>query len=70
MTPTDLRTLLVTLGLTTGAAARLCGVQSRTVRYWLAGEKPISTSAWLLLCLVRDVEGARPWLETETARRA
>jgi DNA-binding transcriptional regulator YiaG len=39
MTPTEIRTLRQSLGLTQAAAARLCGVALRTWGSWEAGER-------------------------------
>lgn len=63
MTPDALRATLSRLGLTSGAAARLLGVEDRTVRRYLDGsreipppvvrliramdEKPADLAAWL-----------------------
>lgn len=41
MTPADLRAALDRLGLPQQAAARLWGVNPRTVRRWVAGEQDI-----------------------------
>lgn len=41
MTPADLRSALDRLGLSQQAAARLWGVNPRTVRRWLAGDQDI-----------------------------
>ena len=41
MTGPELRSVLASLGLTTGQAARELGVNRRTVGRWLASDQPI-----------------------------
>lgn len=41
MTPADLRAALSRLGLSQSEAARRCGVDPRTMRRWLAGDRRI-----------------------------
>lgn len=41
MTPDDYREALAELGLSQLAAARLLGVDGRTSRRWVSGERPI-----------------------------
>lgn len=57
--PGELREFLKRSGLTGGDAARLIGVDSRTVRKWTASEdadnrRSIPWSAWLLLSLYSE----------------
>ncbi len=52
MTPAALRAQLGRLGLTQTAAARLLGVDPRTMRRWIAGERDISPPAAFLLALL------------------
>jgi hypothetical protein len=49
ITPTELRVLLKRGKLTGAAAAKIAGVNSRTVRRWIGGESAIPYSAWKLI---------------------
>lgn len=49
MTPAQLRDALARLGLSQTGAARLMGVDARTVRYWAAGEREIPAPVEKLL---------------------
>lgn len=49
MTPAELRAALDRLGLSQSGAARLWGMNPRTVRRWLAGEQDIP--AWVPFAL-------------------
>lgn len=64
MSPLELRVLRDALGLTTGGAALLCGVDDRTFRRWLDGTREPNPSAVRLMQLAEDVPEARAWLET------
>jgi DNA-binding transcriptional regulator YiaG len=55
----DLSALFAQLGLTTGATARLLGVDVRTVQRWVAGERDVPEPAWRLLNLALDLPQAR-----------
>ena len=46
-----LRELLKKHGLTGGDAAKIVGVNSRTIRKWTGGERGIPSAAWKLLLL-------------------
>lgn len=41
MTPDEFRALLAALGLSQLRAARLLGIQGRTIRHWCAGDRDI-----------------------------
>jgi DNA-binding transcriptional regulator YiaG len=41
MSAADFRAALARLGLSQSEAARRCGVNPRTVRRWIAGDRPI-----------------------------
>jgi len=54
--PQYLRELLDSTGLTRKAQAKLLGVDQRTIRYWLSGERQFPYSVQFTLeCLVLDV---------------
>jgi DNA-binding transcriptional regulator YiaG len=68
MTPTDLRARLARLGLSQTGAARLLGVDDRTMRRWLAdsdtpGARYVPGPAQRLLYLFEAVPGARSAVE-------
>ena len=52
MTPTTLRATLARLSLTQGAAAALLGVNPRTMRRWLAGDREMPEPAVRLLAVI------------------
>ena len=52
MTPTDFRATLARLSLTQGAAAALLGVNPRTMRRWLAGDREMPEPAVRLLAVI------------------
>lgn len=49
--PRELREVLAVARLTGGAAARLVGVDGRTVRKWVGAEREMPYAAWRLLCI-------------------
>ena len=59
MTPTALRAQLDRLGLTTGAAARLVGVETRTMQRYLAGDREIPEPVIRLLRVAETAPEAR-----------
>ena len=59
MTATELRATFDRLGLSQTGAARCLEVEARTVRYWLAGDRPIPAWLVLMLDLMENVRGAR-----------
>ena len=59
MTPTALRAQLDRLGLTTGAAARLVGVETRTMQRYLAGDREIPEPVVRLLRIAETCPDAR-----------
>lgn len=63
MTPPDFRALRLSLALTQGQAARLCGVDARTWRRWEAGDRKPAEAVLRLLRLMQDMPGVREWLE-------
>lgn len=62
MTPTDLRAQLARLGLTQTGAARLLGVNPRTVRRWLE-DGDIPPPVVRLLGAMEAVPGVREWMD-------
>jgi hypothetical protein len=52
MTPTDLRSVLGRLGVSHSGAARLLGVDYRTMRRWLSGELEMPETVVRLLALL------------------
>ena len=54
MTPQEIRDTLARLELTTGRAAQLVGVDDRTMRKWLAGERGMPEPVIRLLQLVLE----------------
>jgi DNA-binding transcriptional regulator YiaG len=57
MTDADLRAVLGRLELSQTGAARLLGVDARTMRRWVAGEREISPPAARLLYLLEHAPG-------------
>lgn len=49
--PDELRAVLKMAGWTGEEFSRRIGVDSRTVRRWTLGEKPIAYTAWCILCV-------------------
>jgi DNA-binding transcriptional regulator YiaG len=70
MTNADLQAVLGRLRLSQMGAARLLGVDGRTMRRWLAGEREISEPVARLLDLVEHVPGSLGRLERITAAAA
>jgi DNA-binding transcriptional regulator YiaG len=52
LTPAKLRSLIEHLGLSQAEVARLFGVTSRAVQFWVTGERPISGPALVLFKLL------------------
>jgi transcriptional regulator with XRE-family HTH domain len=72
MTPHQLRDLIERAGITQAKAASLAGVQERTMRQYLAGDRAMPLSASGLLCLSCIMLGAPagmllPWLPADVA---
>jgi DNA-binding transcriptional regulator YiaG len=63
MTATELRATLARVGLTQTGAARLFGLDDRTLRRWAAGDGEITPCALRLLDLLEHVPGVRERLE-------
>lgn len=61
-TPDAVRDRLAVLRLTQAEAARLIGVDARTVRKWLSGERGVPEPVWRLLSVL-DVPEVRARLE-------
>ena len=60
MTPTELRTIRATLGLSAEAMASLLQVQSgRTVRRWEAGEREVPGPVAVILTALRESQAVR-----------
>lgn len=73
MTPHEFQAAMDRLDLSSGQAAKLCGVTNRTTRRWLAGERDVPISAYrLLLVLARyriDPLEAYTWLARQGSQR-
>ena len=54
MTPVDFRAALADLGLTQVGFARVARVDPRTVRKWVAGDRPIPGPVVVLLEMLRS----------------
>ena len=65
MTPDTLRSTLATLDLSQQHAARLLGVDPRTMRRWLHGSRAMPETARRLLLALGDLPDLRPWLERQ-----
>jgi DNA-binding transcriptional regulator YiaG len=63
MDPDQIRALLARLGLTQGAAARLLGIDARTIRKWCGGERGMPEPARRLLLAIEQVPALRSWLQ-------
>src|ERR1017187_1361118 len=61
MTPDEYREALLTLGLSQIAAARLLGVDARTSRRWISGERDLPPPAvrFLRYLIARKITGAQ-----------
>jgi DNA-binding transcriptional regulator YiaG len=70
MTPEALRALLSRLGLTQGQGARLCGVDARTMRRWVCGEREMPGPAERLLRAAEEVPGVLAWLLDQSSAAA
>ena len=55
--PAALRSAIERMGITQARVATLLGVQERSVRRWLAGERAIDEAAWRLLDVLEHVPG-------------
>jgi DNA-binding transcriptional regulator YiaG len=62
MTPTDIRSTIAALGLTTAGAARVLGVDERTVRRWLDGTRVMPEPCRRLLWACQRDRGLAEWL--------
>lgn len=60
MTPTDLRATITRLGLSQVGAAKVLGIDDRTMRRWIAGEREISPPAILALRMMVNYK-IDPW---------
>jgi len=66
MTPAAFRDVLARLALTQRGAARLLGVNERTVRRWARfNDLPMPEAVRLLLTLADEVPEARAWLDQQ-----
>jgi DNA-binding transcriptional regulator YiaG len=64
MTPAQLRDTLAALGLGQSQAARLLGVDARTMRRWIAGDRDIPEPAIRLLGLLGSPLSPREYLDS------
>ena len=64
MSPEELSKRIFQLGLTHNEAAHLFGVDPRTMRRLIAGEKQIAPPVIVLLKLLEAVPGAAEWLKS------
>jgi DNA-binding transcriptional regulator YiaG len=62
VTPSDLRSTIAALGLTTAGAARVLGVDERTVRRWLDGTRVMPEPCVRLLWACLRDRGLADWL--------
>ena len=63
MSPADLRSARLRLGLSTDEAARVLGQSNRsTITRWENGERAIPEAVAILLAIADAVPGAREWL--------
>jgi transcriptional regulator with XRE-family HTH domain len=65
MNVSELRDVIGRLGLSLAETARLVGVDPRTMRRWLAGEKSITPSVVILFRLIEAVPGVAVWLKAQ-----
>ena len=68
MSPEELKLRIAELSLTQNDAARLLGVDPRTMRRWMSGEKPVSAPVIILLKMLKAVPGAADWLKANPQR--
>jgi transcriptional regulator with XRE-family HTH domain len=61
----ELRDAIGRLGLSFTETARLVGVDPRTMRRWLAGEKSVAPSVVVLFRLIEAVPGVAAWLKEQ-----
>jgi transcriptional regulator with XRE-family HTH domain len=65
MSVKELRDVIGRLGLSFTETARLVGVDPRTMRRWLAGEKSVTPSVVILFRLIDAVPGVTAWLREQ-----
>jgi transcriptional regulator with XRE-family HTH domain len=65
MSISELRDVIGRLGLSVADTARLVGVDPRTMRRWLAGEKAVTPSVVILFRLIDAVPGVTAWLKEQ-----
>lgn len=65
MTADALQLCLQRLDLPVTKAARLLGVEARTARKWISGERDVPPSVALLLHLMLEVPEAARWLKED-----
>jgi transcriptional regulator with XRE-family HTH domain len=65
MSVNELRDVIGRLGLSFTETARLVGVDPRTMRRWLAGEKSVTPSVVILFRLIDAVPGVAAWLKEQ-----
>jgi DNA-binding transcriptional regulator YiaG len=63
MQPEELRDRITKLDLSQNDASRLLGVDPRTMRRWLSGEKSVAAPVIILLKMMEAVPGAADWLK-------
>lgn len=63
MSPEELKLRIADLNLTQNEAARLLGVDPRTMRRWMSGEKNVAPPVIILLKMLQAVPGAADWLK-------
>lgn len=68
MSPEELKLRIADLNLTQNEAARLLGVDPRTMRRWMSGEKPVAPPVIVLLEMLKAVPGAADWLKKNPKR--
>lgn len=64
MSPEELRERITRLELSQNEFAHLVGVDPRTLRRWVSGEKDIAPPIIVILKLLEAVPGAAEWLKS------
>ena len=68
MTGPELRELMSSLDMSQGDMAWLCGVDERTVRYWVSGQSPVPQAVALLILAYDEGRVDASWLARRVAR--
>jgi DNA-binding transcriptional regulator YiaG len=65
MSPDDLKDMLARLGFSQSGAARILGVDSRTVRRWIAGDRDIPAPAVVFFRLLDEFPDALHYVKAK-----